>query len=442
MPVPRRPLLIGAALTAARTLLGRDHGARAADATPAAPARPEPDAFDDPPEDLPDAPGVLLRHEPLVGRALPDGARAWRILHTTRWPGGAVVAGVATLLVPDPLPAGPLPVIAWDHGTVGLRQRCLPSRFPAPFAGVPALPQVVAEGWAVVATDYAANGRDGIHPYLIGDGEAFSTVDAVRAARALPGLGLGNRVVLWGHSQGGQAALWTAALAPGTAPELEVLGVAALAPATDLARIFALLGGSPAADVTGAFATTAYAAFYDDVREENPVRPDARETVRRIADLCPLDQEDAEAIAALVASLGDAPIVADPAAGALGRRLRQNAPRLPIAAPVLVAQGQDDLVVPPWVTDVFAVDRCADGQSLAFWRVPGTDHAGIVAPGSPVEAPLVGWTRDRFAGVPVPAGCRFATLAEPGRLTAPPAEATGVAPASRAAHPSSIIARL
>lgn len=41
----------------------------------------------------------------------------------------------------------------------------------------------------------------------------------------------------WGHSQGGHAVLWTGMLAPDYAPELDLVGVAAFAPATDLCAL-------------------------------------------------------------------------------------------------------------------------------------------------------------------------------------------------------------
>src|SRR6202008_987183 len=59
-------------------------------------------------------------------------------------------------------------------------------------------------------------------------------IDAVRVASTLPGTGGGKRFVVWGHSQGGQAALFTGMIAKSYAPELMLLGVAAAAPATDL----------------------------------------------------------------------------------------------------------------------------------------------------------------------------------------------------------------
>jgi len=42
-----------------------------------------PDAFYDPPSDLPHQPGALLRSEPLKDVILPAGMRGWRILYST-----------------------------------------------------------------------------------------------------------------------------------------------------------------------------------------------------------------------------------------------------------------------------------------------------------------------------------------------------------------------
>jgi pimeloyl-ACP methyl ester carboxylesterase len=88
----------------------------------------------------------------------------------------------------------------------------------------------------IVATDYVGLGTAGPHPYLIGQGEARSVLDSVRAARQMPQLSLQPATVVWGHSQGGHAALWAGALAPSYAPDVHVLAVAALAPASDPQR--------------------------------------------------------------------------------------------------------------------------------------------------------------------------------------------------------------
>ena len=51
-------------------------------------------------------------------------------------------------------------------------------------------------------------------------------LDSVRAARDLPDSGASDRFAVWGHSQGGHAALYTGELAERYAPDLKLVGVA------------------------------------------------------------------------------------------------------------------------------------------------------------------------------------------------------------------------
>nr|NLD40594.1 lipase [Actinomycetales bacterium] len=187
---------------------------------------PQPDAFYSAPATVPEAPGHLLRSETFT-RTIPEGASAWRILYTSTAHDGSPALASALVVVPDGV--GAPPVIAWAHGTTGWATGCAPSLLEEPFVSgaMPGLDAVLERGWAVVATDYTGLGTDGVHPYLIGTGEAYGVLDAVRAAQQLAEAGLGADTVVWGHSQGGHAALWTAGLAPDYAPELELLGVAA-----------------------------------------------------------------------------------------------------------------------------------------------------------------------------------------------------------------------
>src|SRR5262249_23545287 len=139
----------------------------------------------------------------------------------------------------DP-PAGPRPVIAWEHGTTGLLQKCMPSLVSAPTEGIPALDRIAKAGWVVVATDYSFAEKGGPHPYLIGEGEARATLDSVRAGGQMSELSLDKRMVVWGYSQGGHAALWTGIIGPRYAPELEIVGIVAIAPAANIKDILAM----------------------------------------------------------------------------------------------------------------------------------------------------------------------------------------------------------
>jgi pimeloyl-ACP methyl ester carboxylesterase len=355
------------------------------------------DAFYDPPAEITAAPGTLLRSEPLVDRVLPAGSQAWRLQYATTMPDGAPAVAVATVLAPSVLPAAPMPVIAWDHGTIGLVQRCLPSLTTVPFAAIPAIPRAMAAQWAVVAPDYQPD-ANGIHPFLIGEGEARSTLDAVRAAHQVPGLALDPRTVLWGHSQGGHAALWTTMLAPTYAPDITLVGTAAIAPAADLRGLLEMHGGDAVASGIGAFLVNAYSAYYPDVAYDEAVRETARETGRDLATRCPLDAQDAPEMTSLIEGLGGESLLARPLDDALAARLAENTPSGPFSVPVLIAQGLEDEVVFPAATDAWVAARCQTGAALEYWRLPGQDHRSIVAPGSPLEDPLIAWTHQRFAG--------------------------------------------
>src|ERR1700745_1454853 len=188
-----------------------------------------PGAFYDPPSDLSRQPGALLRSEPLKDVILPAGMRGWRILYATTVDDRTPATAVATVFAPIDPPAGPRPVIAWEHATTGLLQKCMPSLLSIPTKGIPWCSQIVMAGWVVVAIDYSLAEKGGPHPYLIGEGEARATLDSVRAARQMSELTLDKRMVVWGYSQGGHAALWTGIIGPRYAAELEILGVAAIA---------------------------------------------------------------------------------------------------------------------------------------------------------------------------------------------------------------------
>src|SRR5207302_6697630 len=243
-----------------------------------------PDAFYDPPPDRSREPGALLRSEPLKDVILPAGMRGWRILYATAVNDSTPATAVATVFASTDPPAGPRPVIAWEHSTTGLLQKCMPSLVSAPSAGIPGRDRIVMAGWVVVATDYSFAENGGPHPYLIGEGEARAALDSVRAARQMSGLTLDKRTVVWGYSQGGHAALWTGIVGPRYAPDLEILGVAAIAPAANIKNILAM---NVAVDKRfGPYLALSYSRFYPDITFEQALRPEALDAARQIVNLC------------------------------------------------------------------------------------------------------------------------------------------------------------
>jgi uncharacterized membrane protein HdeD (DUF308 family)/acetyl esterase/lipase len=366
---------------------------------------PSPGSFYTPPADVPSSPGVLLRSEPYT-TGIPADARAWRILYTTTRAAGVPAVASGVVVVPKATSASGRPVIAWAHGTTGFASKCAPSLLPSGLASglVPALDRVIENGWALVATDYVGLGTRGPHPYLIGDPEARSVLDSVRAARRLPGVKLQRRTVVWGHSQGGGAALWTGILAPTYAPDADVIGVAALSPATELPAIFDAVKNTLVGRIMGPYALAAYSAIYPDVRFDDYVRPTARVVARATSQRC---LSKPEALVSVATNVANEPMFSRaPSSGAFGRRLEENVPLHPIAAPLLVAQGLSDTLVLPSAQRTYVDAMCAAGRQLEYRTYEGYGHVDVVAgPHSPLIPDLLRWTQERFAGKAPPEGC-------------------------------------
>jgi pimeloyl-ACP methyl ester carboxylesterase len=362
-----------------------------------------PDEFYDPPSDLPHHPGALLRSEPLKDVILPAGMRGWRILYATTVDDNTPATAVATVFAPTDPPAGPRPVIAWEHATTGLLQKCMPSLLSMSTKGIPWCSRIVMAGWVVVATDYSFAEKGGPHPYLIGEGEARAALDSVRAAQHMPELTLDKHMVIWGYSQGGHAALWTGIVGPRYAPDLEILGVAAIAPPANIKKILAM--NVEADKRFGPYLALSYSRFYPDITFEQALRPEALDAAREIVKLCCfLPPEDQERIQTLVATF-DGPALATSSNNALQARLEQNTPDGPIKTPVVIAQGLSDSVVPLAANDAYVEERCAAGQRLEYWTFAGRDHLTIVQPGTPLEELLIKWTTARFANEPQASDC-------------------------------------
>ena len=367
-------------------------------------ARPAtPDAFYAPPTDAPVRPGALIRQE-AFNRGVPADAQGWRILYgTTRHEGSPSVAS-AVVVVSRKSQDGPRQLIAWTHGTTGIVPGCAPSLLDEPFANVPALRQAIDKGWVFVATDYVGLGTPGPHPYLIGEGQARSALDSIRAVGQMKEFRLGNGAVVWGHSQGGHAALWTGRLAPTYAPELNILGVAAVAPASDLRPLLEAAQGTTVGRIMSSFVLQSYAQAYPDVEFDAYVAAPTRWLAREMSGRCLAGREALFSVVEALA-IGGSIFHVPPASGPLGERLAQNTPARPLQQTLLVAQGLTDDLVLPGIQASFVQALCNAGQALEYRTYAERDHLSVVAPDSPFIADLVRWTEDRFAGRPAPAGC-------------------------------------
>ncbi|MBF0687988.1 MAG: DUF308 domain-containing protein [Cellulomonas sp.] len=365
----------------------------------------QPDDFYAAPADVPAEPGRLLRSEPFASAEVPADAAAWRILYTTTREDGTPTVASGLVVAPRAATganAGPADVVAWAHGTTGVTPGCAPSVLPDGLAAgaMFVVDDVLAQGWALVATDYAGLGTDGPHAYLVGRAAAYDVLDAVRAAHELEDVALSDRNVVWGHSQGGGAALWTGIVAPEYAPDVELLGVAALAPASNPSALLAHLPEVSVGALFAAYLAQGYATTYPDVRLDDVVRPGARVIVQEMAQRCLAER--GVVVSALTALLLDQPVWehADPYTGAFGERLDENVPSGPIPAPLLVAQGTTDSIVVASSQDEYVDERCAAGYAVDHRSYAGLDHVDLVEADSPLVPDLLAWTHERIAGGP------------------------------------------
>ena len=354
------------------------------------------------PEDLAGAPGTLVRVAPIDILSV-YRAKAYRILYVSRDIKGRKI-GVSGMVVVSTLPSrgATRPVVAWAHPTTGVAPKCAPSRRSDPLA-IPGIKDMIAKGYTVVATDYPGLGTPGPVPYLIGLGEAQSVLDSVKAVRALSEAQAGDAFVLWGHSQGGHAALFAAGLAKTYAADLKLLGVAAAAPATNLAALLDADVNTIPGRILAAMTLLSWSRSFGFPLDGLLTR-DTIEIMEHIDRTC-IDSLSGK-LDALAAEqdLGKQYLNYDPSARQPWRGLlADNNPSYAlITAPAFIAQGADDTLVRPEVTAGFVDALCRSDRSVFYLTMPKTDH-GAIANRSATQA--VGWMDERFRGVRAGGNC-------------------------------------
>jgi acetyl esterase/lipase len=350
--------------------------------------------------------GTLINSAPMANA--PAGMQAWRIRYMSSSDKGRPEEMTGVVIAPVG-PASRLgrPVLAWAHGTWGVDDKCTPSMSANFFDATPALREMIARGYTVVAPDYAGLGTPQPHPYLIGTSAAHSMLDGVRAARALGESGASSRFAVWGESQGGHAALWTGQLAKGYAPDLTLTGVAAAAPPTDLVEN---LTGK--IDPTIRAFMTAYAAhswsqhfgislrtlgkkptgdLIDRLAKNNCVTLDAKPRIGMVVGLVMLRQRLKNVDLGKISPWKEIARDNSPAARDYG-------------VPFLIAQNTADTLVAPEVTRAFVRKLCRDNARLRY--IPITSKGGHATSAADSAAETLDWIDARFAGQPAPSDCR------------------------------------
>jgi len=301
--------------------------------------------------------GTLVRYQPVDALDV-GGAAAWRMMYVSESLEGEPIVVTGTALVPaGEAPAGGRPVLTIAHGTSGIADECAPSKDPVA-TELSLMGQFVDAGYLVVLSDYEGLGTPGRHPYLVGESEGRGVLDGALAARELPDAEAGDTLSIFGYSQGGHGALWAGQLAADWAPDYELVGTVAGAPATELPVIFSAAGSLPIAG----FLYMIIAGFAEAYPEADPG------LVLTPAGEAELPQVDEGCVGEVIEHFADTPN-----AELLKPGLAEVEPwadleaandpgRLATDSPILIVHSAADNVVPATLSQLLVQRMCGEGQ--------------------------------------------------------------------------------
>jgi len=345
--------------------------------------------------------GSLIKQETTSAYAL-EGTpvQSIRILYHSRTSTGRDIAASGVILLPQGVKHPKVVVDA--HGSSGIGVDCAPSLMKDLYHGNQMM-RFLERGYAVVAPDYAGLGTDGHPEFVNKTAEAEDIVGALRAARqAVPGLS--PSWVLWGHSQGGGAALGFAERQV-RRPEPGYLGAVVTSPAADLTALVDHLN-----------TTVPYGGFVAVVAEGASFS-DPQIDPSRLLTQAALDRIDVTRTGCLnvnVAVYGDLTgdqltrpgYLDDPSFASYLAHNSVGSQR--VAGPVLLLQGDADTVVTRQISDQVAGSLCHTGSRIDYRVRPGLEHdtwGGSVGIDDGAMPEILAWTDARFAGEPAATTC-------------------------------------
>ena len=234
---------------------------------------------------LPTTPGTLIRSVPTFAFGL--NGTAYRVEYWSQSiPADKPVKVSGLVIVPDgKAPAGGWPVVTYAHGFTGAIAKCAPSRYPP--GAVPQVNDLLAKGWEVVASDYLNENAflrksKALHAVLLSTEAARNVIDIVRATRQLKVAKAGKKYVVWGWSEGADAALFVSNIAAKYVPKLTLLGtVGSAVPSQDIGQ--SVIAG-PAWPIALTIVAGFNAAYGDKVLPLSDVLTPTRDATRHRLD--------------------------------------------------------------------------------------------------------------------------------------------------------------
>lgn len=389
------------------------------------------DAFYDAPVDPAKltSPGHLLREQDapqllnlLNDSSLPGHAR--KILYTSTTVHGDVVP-VSGFVIEPARPwqgQGPTPTVVFGLSTRGSGDACAPSRGPLMLGEIDPDSRALdvnyerhtyhaasMMGMRVVVSDLIGLGTPGAHTYVLHEEEAHALLDAARAV-----VPEGHPIGFWGYSQGGGASAAAAEFAQSYAPELNVKGTYTGGPPADLVATLRGVDNSAILAVLG-YALAGMTERYPHLQPvaDEKLNERGQYFVQTTENSCLIDGtlrwglRDSRTLTTTGQTLSDALLSADEVLEVLdSQKLGRRAPH----APILVATGGSDDIVPSEQVVQLARDYCTKGAPVFFHsdNLPplgprlGIDHT---VPMLLQNYPSLRWLVDRFNNVPTGSNC-------------------------------------
>ena len=351
------------------------------------------------------APGTMIWSRTIKTKAvaLSQASKTLLVLYRSTALNGDPIAVSGTIDVPKgKAPKGGWKMISWAHGTTGMADVCAPSRNSS---NSPAKDYIsytdatynawLKKGYAILRTDYEGLGTPGHHPYLIGHSEGRGVIDIARAAYGTKSLHMAKKWLIAGHSQGGQSSLFAAADATARAPQLELKGVVAFAPASHIYQQKSLLGvlKNPSPLTGLATMIVASAAREAGLNAADYLSAQVAAFLPQLEIVCSAQLAQTSKLGGIAPNTMLKPGVdtspVDPT-------LRAMNPDLAIAVPVFILQGLADTTVQNLFTKKLPPLLRAHGDKVDFKTYAGLSHSGIVMD-KKSSGDATAWIKKQFA---------------------------------------------
>jgi pimeloyl-ACP methyl ester carboxylesterase len=235
----------------------------------------------------------------------------------------------------------------------------------------------------------------------VGESEARGIFDIVRAAKTIDGLNADGPLVVWGHSQGGHAALHAGQRWLDLAPELNLVGVAAGAPPSQFPLLKSFLQSGPFQGYL-VMVGASFGSAYPELDYEALLNPEYLPLLEELEKGCmshifevfnPIPYEDIVAVDDIF-SLPD-----------WNARLTENdTNQRKLQVPTVILHGTDDEQIPFIASQLLLDQLCAfaDSAPIELKEYIGASHAASV-----IEYwdDLINWSNARITGTPAESQC-------------------------------------